>query len=226
VEKGKGSDKGKRGGEGRRQSQSQSRRGANSRPRESGKDDKSSSSDKELQDLTKKIRQLEAASAGAASDKPTSEGDMEDEPGGEKSLGELLGCMGILTKNLGPDDPALMIMATRVQEARQRRDADKTPLARVQTAMRRRDKAQKALDKAVAADEAAKERALEAQEEVLQAGAAVREAQQLLGQGRVELEVAQHQSLKKGASVVVGRGAAECFHHIVDRPHCHPLRTR
>jgi hypothetical protein len=79
VEEGKDSDKGKREGEGRRQP----RRGANSRPRESGKDEKSPHSAKELQDLRKKIRLLEAASAGSASDKPTSDEDMVDEPAGE-----------------------------------------------------------------------------------------------------------------------------------------------
>ena len=202
VEEGKDSDKGKREGEGRRQP----RRGANSRPRESGKDEKSPHSAKELQDLRKKIRLLEAASAGSASDKPTSEGDMEDEPGGEKSLDELLSCMGILTKNLGPDDPATLVMATRVQEARQRRDADKTPLARVQTAMRRRDKAQKTLDKTVAAEEAAKEKVITAQEEVLQAGAAVREAQQLLGQETAALAEVQDALAKESAEKAKAAG--------------------
>jgi hypothetical protein len=107
---------------------------------------------------------------------------------------------------LGPDDPATLVMATRVQEARQRRDADKTPLARVQTAMRLRDKAQKTLDKTVAAEEAAKEKVITAQEEVLQAGAAVREAQQLLGQETATLAEVQDALAKESAEKAKAAG--------------------
>jgi len=131
---------------------------------------------------------------------------MEEESAGEKTLDELLGCMGVLAKNLGPDDPATLAMAARVQEARQRRDADKTTLAKARTAVQRRDKAQKALDKAVAAEETAKERAVKAQEEAERAGAAVREAQQLLGQETAALAEVQDGLAKESAEQAKAAG--------------------
>ena len=86
------------------------------------------------------------------------------------------------------------------------RDADKTPLAKAQAAMRRRDKAQKALDKAVAADETAKERALEAQEQALRTGVAVREAQQTLGQETAALAEVQDALAKESAEKAKAAG--------------------
>ena len=160
-----------------------------------------------MHELKKKVRELEKAMAGAESDKPSSDDDMEDEAGGEqKTLGELLASLAALTKNLGADDPATRAMAARVQEARQRRDADKTPFAKAQVAVRRRDKAQKALDKAVAAEAAAKERAAKAQEEALQATDAVREAQKLLGQETAALAELQEALAKDSAAKAKAAG--------------------
>jgi hypothetical protein len=65
--------------------------------------------------------------------------------------------------------------------------------------VRRRDKAQKALDKAVAAEAAAKTRAADAQEEALLAIDAVREARQLLGQETATLAELQ-EALAKGSA--------------------------
>ena len=76
------------------------------------------------------------------SDKPSSD-DMEGDSGVcEKALDDLVASLAALTKNLGADDPATMAVAARVQEARQRRDADKPLFAKVQQAVRRREKAQ------------------------------------------------------------------------------------
>ena len=70
----------------------------------------------------------------------------------EKALGDLSSSLAALTRNLEGvvEDPATLWAAKRAQKARQRRDADKPQAAKVQLALRRLDKAQKALDAGLA----------------------------------------------------------------------------
>jgi hypothetical protein len=62
------------------------------------------------------------------------------------------------------------------------------------------------MDKALAADEAAKERAAKAQEEAVRASAAVREAQQLLGQETAALAEVQDVLAKESAEQAKAAG--------------------
>ena len=126
---------------------------------------------------------------------------MEDDTGvSEKTVGDLIASLAALTKNLGADDLATVAVAERVQQARQRRDADKPLLTKVQAAARRRDKAQKALGKATAAEAAAKDEVLKAQQEAAKAAAAVLGAQKLLGQEAAALAELQDALAKDSAA--------------------------
>ena len=124
-------------------------------------------------------------------------------------MDELIASLAVLTKNLGPDDPATVAVAARVQEARQRRDADKLLLTKVQMAARRRDKAQQALDKATAAEATAKEEVLKAQQEATKAATAVQAAQKLLGQEAAALAELQEALAKDAAATARAAGCRE-----------------
>ena len=105
----------------------------------------------------------------------------------EKSLGDLVVSLAALTKSLGPEDPATVLVAARVHEARQRRDADKPLAAKARVATWRRDKAQKQLDTATAVEARARAKLEEAQQEVSRATEAAQQARLALAQDEAVL---------------------------------------
>ena len=150
-----------------------------------------SKKDKALEELRKQVRELKRAVAAAESAAPSPAAASEDDEEGmadcEKSLDDLVASLAALTKSLGPDDPATVLVAARVHEARQRRDADKPLAAKVRTATWRRDKAQKQLDKAAAVEAKARAKLEEAQQEATLATEAAQQARLALARDEAVL---------------------------------------
>ena len=162
-------------------------RGRRGNEKEKDSDKKTSA----LEELRKQIRELKLAVAATESAKTSSttapEGDDEAMGDCETSLDDLVASLAALTKSLGPEDPATVLVAARVREARQRRDADKPLAAKVRTVVGRRDKAQTQLDKATAAEAKARAKLEEAQLEVTRAIDATQQARLALAQDEAVL---------------------------------------
>ena len=163
-------------------------RGGNEKEKEKKGSDKQ---DSVLEELRKQIRELKRAVAAAEPAAPSSAATSEDDDEGmaecEKSLDDLVASLAALNKSLGPEDPATMLVAARVHDARQRRDADKPLAAKVRTATWRRDKAQKQLDKAAAVEAKARAKFEEAQLEATRATEAAQLARLALAQDEAVL---------------------------------------